>query len=502
MLNWQDRNLREALAVLKWLLPVAIFLVVVIHQIIDVLVIDQYGNWARFISGLLAYGLLGPITTWWTLSWIGAKMDEVERAEARAREKEQYLATITSASADAILSLDVDSTIRTWNLGAELIFRYTADQILGQPVTILIAPEHVASARTALIGELPAADEYLRNFELECLTREGQFVSIEATRTLLRDSHGQVVGSSVILRDVTARRQAEQEVRELNRDLESKVSERTQELARAYREIQVRNRDLEQANEQLRELDRLKSEFVSMVSHELRAPLTNINGSVELMLQPGAPLDPENVHEMLQIISDQSARLTRLVFSILNVSRIEAGKLEWHMDPVPINVILDRVTRNMTSLTPNHLLQVNAESNLPPVWADVDRVEEVLTNLLDNALKYSPNGGHITVAAHRDGDRVVLSITDEGIGIPSKQLDKIFEKFHRLDTRDSREIYGHGLGLYIAKRLIEAQGGAIWVESKEGQGSTFSFALPMARQEAYQLSKADSQAIPRSEDPS
>lgn len=288
-----------------------------------------------------------------------------------------------------------------------------------------------------------------------------------------------------IMDQILEKEEAERKILQLNRELEARVAQRTEELARAYEELRERNRALEAANEELKELDQLKSDFVSMVSHELRAPLTNINGSIELMLSD-ENMDPETQRAMLRIIAEQTARLTRLVQGILNVSRIEARKLEIHPEVVFIHPVLEKVVREIAQATERHVFEL-PDRILPPVWADPDRLQEILSNLLDNAVKYSPDGGTIRIDAQVLGDRMVISVSDPGLGIPPRELDKIFEKFHRVDRGDARTTYGHGLGLYISKRLVEAHGGDIWVESELGRGSTFHFTLPLAEMGGLEL---------------
>lgn len=479
----EKRRVVDTLLELRWWLPGVIFLAVIVHQLVEVVLLSHWGLPLKVISGVLAYGLIGPVVTWWGLTWIARSLEERERAERTIREHEQYLASIATASADAIISLDTEGIIQSWNRGAELMFGYTEDEIAGRHFSILVPDELKGRGELELIADSIEEEGYIRNFETERLTKDGQHVLVDLTRTLLRDKDGKVIGSAAILRDITAKKKAQEEIQRLNRELEAKVARRTRELTAAYRELRRRNRELEQANEDLKELDRLKSEFVSMVSHELRAPLTNINGCIELILQNGNDFNNQRTREMLKIIGDQSARLTRLVLSILNVSRIEAGKIELNLRPLDISQVVTRVVKNMASRTASHEFGLSFGGQVPRVLADADRTEEVLTNLLDNAIKYSPNGGMISIDVRQTGDGVVTSVADPGVGIPRSELDKVFEKFHRVDRSDARETYGHGLGLYIAKRLVEAQGGTIWVRSTLGRGSTFSFSLPVANSE-------------------
>ncbi|OGO40190.1 MAG: hypothetical protein A2Z04_08680 [Chloroflexi bacterium RBG_16_57_9] len=360
------------------------------------------------------------------------------------------------------------------------MFGYTAEEVIGKPVSFLVPEELRRKGELELIAQSVVEQGSLSHFETERLTKDGRRVLVDLTRTLLRDSQGRAIGSSAILRDITARKRAEDEIRRLNRELEARVVQRTRELEEAYQTLRVRNFELQQANEELKELDRLKSEFVSMVSHELRTPLTNINGCIELMLSDDNEMNGDARRELLQVIGEQSARLTRLVKGILNVSRIESQRLHLHPELVDIEPLVQRIVRNLETTTTRHQFILPHPNYVPAVWADADRVEEILTNLIDNAIKYSPLGGKIVIDADCQGDTVILSVLDSGLGIPEEELDKIFEKFHRVDRGDARETYGHGLGLYIAKKLVEAHGGEIWVESTLGRGSKFSFSLPVA----------------------
>jgi len=229
----------------------------------------------------------------------------------------------------------------------------------------------------------------------------------------------------------------------------------------------------------LEKLDHLKSEFVSLVSHELRAPLTNINGGLELILEFDSSLDPM-FRDTLTILKQQSERLTRLVENILDVSLIEAGKLPIHSGPVALFPVLKKVIMMMQAESPRTEVRIPRTNTLPLVWADEDYLAEVFVNLLDNAAKYSPDWSPITVEAKHDGDEMVVSVSDWGVGINPEQLEHIFDRFYRVDAGDSKESYGYGLGLYMAKKLVEAQGGRIWAESSPGTGSQFSFTLPLA----------------------
>lgn len=238
--------------------------------------------------------------------------------------------------------------------------------------------------------------------------------------------------------------------------------------------------ELREANERLRELDRLKSEFVSLVSHELRAPLTNIKGAVELLLDNLEILEGSRGWELLQVTDSEVGRLSRLVQGVLEVTRIEAGQLGVQQQPLDPQHHLEKAVRQLSLRAPEHEFVLPEPDHVPSILADPDRLDDILTNLLDNAVKYSPEGGRIILQAQPAADQMVISVRDQGIGIPPEQMDSVFEKFHRVDMSDSRQSYGYGLGLYITRKLVEAHGGQIWVESKPGKGSRFCFTMPLA----------------------
>ena len=226
------------------------------------------------------------------------------------------------------------------------------------------------------------------------------------------------------------------------------------------------------------ELDRMESEFVSMVSHELRSPLASINASLDLLL--GSNLDKATQREILEIIRSQIIRLNGFVEEVLDISRLEVGEIQLRRQPVTLMPLVRQVVRTFEAKTEEHRFEIHIPKGLPFVFADASKVEFILNNLLENAVNYSPQGGTITIEAREraeEGD-VVITVADEGIGIAPEYQERIFERFYRVDAGDSHGIYGHGLGLYIARELVEAQGGKIWVESQLGIGSRFSFTLP------------------------
>ncbi len=225
-----------------------------------------------------------------------------------------------------------------------------------------------------------------------------------------------------------------------------------------------------------------QTEFVSTVSHELRTPLTSIKGFADTILRAGERLDITQQRRYIGIIKDQADRLTRLVEDLLAVSRLESKKLQLTIRAIDLREAIQRVTRNLSEKARNHKIHDVIPAGLPPVWADADRLEQILTNLIDNAIKYSPAETTVTVVA-RDvpgtPEMVEFSVADQGGGIPQEHLPEIFSKFSRLDNPLTRQTEGTGLGLYITRSLVVALGGQIKVSSIPGC-TTFTVQLPAA----------------------
>ncbi len=474
-------SLSARLGRLQRALPAAIILVVLAYEIsFEFVLHDLVPSGARFAIEILIFGVFGAAVTWFALGWVQRRVAEEVERESAAQSRERQLAAITANSADAILLLDNDGTIQAWNRGAELIFGYGASEVLGKHFGFLVPQFLRESGEVEYITREMAAHGSIRDYVTQRIAKDGHMIVVELTRSVLRDESSQVIGSSVILRDVTDRERAEAEILELNRHLEALVAQRTQELSEANRGLRWQQRELEKANEELQQLDKLKSEFVSLVSHELRAPLTNISGSLQLLLEGDHNrLGPEE-REILTLANEQVDRLARLVKGILNVSRIEAGQMQFAPQAFDVLGLTEKSLSQWSTCDPTHRYRGPTIRNLPSVWADRDRTEEVLTNVIDNAAKYSAEGTEIRVEAQVTNDKLVVSVSDEGEGIPSEEMAKLFNKFQRVERGDARQTYGYGLGLYISRTFIEAMGGQLWGESQPGQGSTFSFSLPLA----------------------
>lgn len=239
-----------------------------------------------------------------------------------------------------------------------------------------------------------------------------------------------------------------------------------------------------EARHKLEDLSRLKDEFLSIASHELRTPVTSIKGYTQLAKTLIKEGDLDTSEEYLDIALDQIDRMSRLILELLDVSRIETGRLEIRREPIPwSNFVRDAVHRHHTAVS-DRRFHISIPDDYKFVHGDRDRLEQVLGNLLENAVKYSPDGSDITVTVDDRVDSLVTAVCDRGIGIPADELAQVFERFHRGRHVSSTNYGGLGLGLYITKQIIERHGGTIWVESKEGHGTTFFFSLPASEEPA------------------
>lgn len=252
--------------------------------------------------------------------------------------------------------------------------------------------------------------------------------------------------------------------------------------ARTYAEAEGRAQRLAEANEQLAQLHRVKSQFLSMVSHELRTPLGLIKGYAETLQSLGENLDEATQRECLTVIQEEADNLSELVDNLLSSSRLEQGTLGLDLQPLRLPKLLEQIVREARQRSPSHQFALDLSGDLPLIRADERRLRQVLRNLLDNAVKYSQGGTLVTVSAMlRDSEEVEISVTDQGQGIAPAFLDRIFERFYRVDQSDSRFGGGAGLGLSIAKGIVEGHGGRITVTSTVGVGSVFRVMLPRLR---------------------
>ncbi len=232
-----------------------------------------------------------------------------------------------------------------------------------------------------------------------------------------------------------------------------------------------------------KEVDQIKNQLLSTVSHELRTPLASIKGFASTLLRQDVRWDEATQRDFLRIIEEESNRLEELIDNLLDMSQLEAGALRIQREPVQLRRLVREAVEQAQRRTELHWFVMDLPAELPRVWADARRIRQVLNNLLENAIKYAPQGGQITVTCEEEHENVVVNIADEGQGIPGELLDRIFDRFFQADGASTRKTGGSGLGLAIAKGIVEAHGGTIWAESLEGLGSVFRFSLPIVQEQ-------------------
>jgi len=332
----------------------------------------------------------------------------------------------------------------------------------------------VVERRTVHIHDLQAvADEYPG-----ANTRGiAQGVRTELSTPLLRE--GEPIGV-ILIRRTEVRPFTEKQIDLLKTFADQAVI--AIENVRLFQEIQNKNRQLEVANERLQELDRLKSDFVANVSHELRTPLTAIKGAIDLLLREVAgPLNEKQTHYLARVRSN-THRLAGLINDVLDLSMIEEGKIEPQAERVSLAGLVHEVVETLKPLATEKeiVLQATIPESSLLVWADRDKITQILTNLIGNAVKFISTGGRVAVSAIIDGEWVRVLVADNGPGIPLDEKDRVFEKFYQVAEPGGAKPKGTGLGLAISKALVELHGGKIWVESELNHGSTFYLTVPGA----------------------
>jgi PAS domain S-box-containing protein len=351
------------------------------------------------------------------------------------------LAAIVSSSDDAIISKDLNGIIQTWNRGAERMFGYTAEEVVGKSITIII-PEERLGEETDVIARIRAG-ESVEHFETVRRRKDGTLLDISLTVSPVRAPDGQIVGASKIARDVTEQRRL-----------------------RAAAE----------------EASRMKDEFLALLSHELRTPLNTVLGYARMLRHDDEKMTGEMRERAMDALERNADTLTRLVNDVLDTSRIVTGKLRLSLDSCSMDGLIDEAveTVSSTAAAKGVTLQKTVEPNLT-VLADRDRLLQVVWNLLSNAIKFTPHGGRVSIEGRKRQGSVEIVVTDSGVGLTRDQLPFVFQRFWQAHTGVSREFAGLGIGLALARHLIEMHGGSITAESAGlGRGSTFTVALPSA----------------------
>jgi len=376
---------------------------------------------------------------------------ERKRAEEELKLSEERFRILFEYAPDGYYLNDLKGTFIDGNKQAEKITGYKREELVGKSflklnlLSLQQIPKAAMALARNLVGQPTGPDEFVLN------RRDGGKISVE-----IRTFPVEIKGKTLILgiaRDITERK-------------------RTNKL------LEQRTQELEEANERLKELDRMKSNFLSNISHELRTPLTSIKGFTETILRE-KDMEEKNRMEFLQIIKEDTERLTNLINRLLNLSRIEVGKIKPKKENIDLIAAVKEVIEGYKSQA--RLKQLNLvhelPDNLPLIYADPGNIKEILSQLLDNSIKYTEKYGRVAVLVKDQGKEVSVSVMDNGCGIPKEELPHIFDKFYKVE-RPAEQVGGIGMGLALVKSIVEAHGGKVEVESEVGKGSKFGFTLP------------------------
>ena len=445
------------------------------------------GRLESLLPIVLTYAVVGYTIADWRLTaeleWVGVAVGAAMMILLVARqgviaghmELQQYVALV-STSADLAFIAETDGRILLANPAMETATGHNLGE--GVPIRLVRLLEEGSQGDPIL----RAAVEGGWSGEVPMLRRDGSNFPVALSLRPVRDerrSRPLLAGTAHDLTGIKQReielrkaldevREARGELEQLNRELEGKVEARTKDLAAMVE-------DLARLNEDLKALDRLKTEFVALVSHELRAPLTNIRSGIELVLSSGEGFQGQTT-QSLKLVGEETERLSRFVGAILDLSSLETGKYPIHLIPISLEEVASSVLARIPEARGRERIRVRLPSALPLALADERALGSVFFHLVDNAIKYAPEGD-IELTAEEDDGRILVRVTDQGPGIPAEERESVFEMFHRLDTRDAREIYGHGLGLFTARRMVEAMGGSIWAEAGPEGGACFVVSL-------------------------
>jgi PAS domain S-box-containing protein len=349
--------------------------------------------------------------------------------------EQRRLAAIFQQSAEGILTVDTALRIIDFNPAMERLTGWRENEVLGRFYYEVLRPKDRLGNELGLQDSLilqAFAGQMVLNREMIISARDGQRFDASVAASCVRSSKGEPTSGILTVRDITRERQQEEQ----------------------------------------------RSTFISVISHELQTPIAIIKGYASTLARTDVTFDKESLRSRLQAVEEEADRLNKLVGNLLYASRIQAGGLQMELATLDLSNLVQQVTHRLQVKSPGVTVKVNLPPNLPTVMADRDRIEEVLENLLDNAVKYSPDKPVVAVVCRATGDEVIVSVSDAGMGISLREQEQIFDRFYRVGNAMTSSLQGAGLGLYICRAIVEAHGGRIWVESALHQGSTFLFSLP------------------------
>jgi PAS domain S-box-containing protein len=349
---------------------------------------------------------------------------ERKRMEDELRVKDFAITSAVSGIAIA----DLNGYVTYLNLACLSMWKYEEEEVLGKHATFFFADNNEAG-----VGLKAVLQEGAWQGELKGRRSDGSIFDVQVLANLVTDADGEPFCSMASFVDITEHKK----------------------------------------------LDQLKDDFIGLVSHELRSPLTVIMGAINTVLSEGPHLSEEETRQLLRDAALESETLSHLLGNLLELSRAQAERLVLHAEAIDVKKVIQDAIEGVERQSSAHQFVVNAPQKLPPVYADPLRLERILYNLLENAVKYSPRGGEVKVSVQPEKEQLVIGVSDQGVGISSADQAKLFAPFQRLEESRPGGARGVGLGLLVCQRLVEAHGGRIWVESEPGRGSTFFFTLPL-----------------------
>jgi PAS domain S-box-containing protein len=388
--------------------------------------------------------------------------DITERNRLRSAEvAESFLAAIVDSAEDAIISKDLEGIVTSWNPAAERLYGYSAKEMIGKPIAMLIPPDHPNEEPQIL--QRIRRGEPIHHYETQRVRKDGRIIEVALTVSPIKDSLGRIVGASKIARDISERKAAEVREREV--------------LTQAHEA----RWQAEQARQQAEAANRTKDEFLATISHELRTPITAVLGWSRMLLT--GQLSAERQQKALETIDRNARSQAQLIEDLLDISRIVSGKLRIDMRAVDLAAIIAAAVEAVRPAAEAKRIRIESiiDSGAGPVLGDSERLQQVVWNLLSNAIKFTPRDGLVALELRRVESQMELHVTDNGIGISAEFLPHVFDRFSQADSSITRTRGGLGMGLAIVKSLVELHGGVVSAFSKgAGQGATFCIKLPIS----------------------
>ncbi|MDR6781955.1 PAS domain S-box-containing protein [Pedobacter africanus] len=360
--------------------------------------------------------------------FLGTALDITELKQVE--EKSGRLAAIVATSNDAIISKTLESVITSWNDSAERMFGYTSAEMIGETIYKLI-PADRQDEEPMILERLKAGDR-VEHFETKRQTKDGRLIDVSLTISPIQDSRGNITGFSKIARDISERKQNE-----------------------------------------LR-----KNDFIAMVSHEIKTPLTSMSAILQMLQRKFAESEDVMVPQLLDRANLQVKKMTTMINGFLNISRLESGKIQINRQAFNICELIKEVVAEINLTGINHIINIR-ECEDAVVMADREKIDSVLSNLLGNAIKYSPKGSEVTIDCYKQDSYTYIRVSDRGLGISEADCAHIFDRYYRVESDPISQASGFGIGLYLSAEIVHHHNGKIWVESEIGKGAQFYFSLPL-----------------------